>query len=653
MQFSDASHLAKTRLATVFSCKPGFSCTPVFSWKPVFSWQIFAVLLGWLPVPAFAEDDLGTTLELARSRASSQLDSIVNQRSEPLDPNDRETLDALRLILEFEPEQRHRFLLPRQGSGAKLTAARIQKLFGSAALLGDFRKAVDEVVESIDQSANQAEIGRDWELGYRLRWRARGLQAIAIGQADRRATKQSEWSHTMALTGPYETRKAFVNHPKIPWAAGSYYVTATPHFDIASQTNDRTTLELAELCEQTFAIWKQIFFFVWSNEQSVAPEYRQPKQDRFTVVLYRNRDAYIRDLKSMETNIAVSTGYYDPNRQVAFFYWDGAKTANTVVHELTHQFFYEASSKPVALDTDRGSGFWVVEGVALYMESLSLRACGGGFLADVGGWDSGRLQAGRYRRLHDQYWIPWDELHSRAGKEFRRDPEIRAWYSQAAGLSHFWLDGSKEQRRAFLHYIDSVYSGTEDPSLLGPLDDDTKLREAYDGYLRSSVGTRALRPFFSSRREAVLSRSEVKSQQLLDWPTEYRSASWLDLSFTMVDDQLFVEGDQLVEPAWNVTRWNLESTRITDRSLASLAANRGLVELDLSKCQISDVGLAALRDHKSLKILWLNDCNISDASIGVLLSLSQLETLYLERTKVSPAGWARLIGSKPRLKGGR
>jgi hypothetical protein len=86
--------------------------------------------------------------------------------------------------------------------------------------------------------------------------------------------------------------------------------------------------------------------------------------------------------RTTERNIGISTGFYDPNRKMALFYWDGQKTMETVVHELAHQFFFEASSQDVALDTDNGPGFWIIEGIALYMESMSTRACGAGILAD-------------------------------------------------------------------------------------------------------------------------------------------------------------------------------------------------------------------------------------------------------------------------------
>ena len=592
--------------------------------------------------------------QFATKSLEANLDQVREWTTNNSDSSVADTLSSLRLLLDFKPKDRHRFVLPRQLDTAKINAERLKKLLDSRNMWTEFQKSFELLEHAWEQAADSAESNRDWESGYRLRWQWAGLRSIlsADGKnlpAEGKQPRKIAWTHSEAMESIPEIRKAFANHPTTRWPAGSYSMATTPHFEIASQTETKSTLEVAALCEQSFAVWKQLFFRVWSNEQVIAPNYAETLNHKLSVVLFRNREAYAKALRSVP-GISISTGYYDPNQKVAFFYWDGNKTANTVVHELTHQFFYEASAAPVALDTDRGLGFWVVEGVALYMESMSTRACGGGLIADVGGWDSPRLQAGRYRRLHDKYWVPWDEFHAADGKRFRGDADIRAWYSQAAGLAHLWLDGTNAQRQTFVRYIESVYANQETPELLGDWNDDEKLRDAYDQFLIVGPMTMLSRPFFNNRREAVLSRSRLTSQQLLNWPIEFRTSSWLDLSFSQIDDDLFVAEGRSVAPYWNVVRLNLESTKVTDVSMSSIAESRTMTELDLSNCAITDAGLKALKDHKSLKTLWLNQCDVTDDSIDILLTISQLEAVHLLKTKISPIGWARLINAKPRLK---
>ena len=186
--------------------------------------------------------------------------------------------------------------------------------------------------------------------------------------------------------------------------------------------------------------------------------------------------------------------------------------------------------------------------------------------------------------------------------------------------------------------------------MLADWNDDRKQRDAYDQFLINGPSTMLSRPFFNNRREAVLSRSRLTSQHLLDWPTEFRTSPWLDLSFSQIDDDLFVTNGKSVAPYWNVLRLNLESTQVTDISMSSIAESKTLSELDISNCAITDAGLVALKDHKSLKTLWLNQCDVTDDSIATLLTISQLEAVHVVKTKISPNGWGQLIAAKPRLK---
>lgn len=597
------------------------------------------------PVDYYASD----SIQAATRMLEANLAKISSQPSNAADPFLADTLASFRLLLDLNPTERRRYVLPRQAEATKTNAQRVRKLFDSLEAWTEFVSSFEALIEALGQAVDSAEARQDFEAGYRLRWQLAGLNSVLPIGSSKKYPGAKAWSHADALKSAHEVRKAFANHPKTLWPAGSYSVVSTPHFEIASQSEAKATTEVAFLCEQSFAVWKQVFFDAWSNEHIAAPGYAESLDHQFSVVLFRNREAYMKALRSVP-DIGVSTGYYDPNQKVALFYWDGTMTPSTVVHELTHQFFYEANNKPVALDTDRGLGFWVVEGVALYMESMSTRACGGSLIADVGGWDAPRLQAGRYRRLHDKYWVPWDEFHSADGKQFRSEADIRAWYSQATGLAHLWLDGTIEQRKAFSSYVESVYANKENPALLGQWNDDLKLRDTFDQYLILGPSKMFSRPFFSNRREAVLSRSRMTSQQLLDWPIEYRTTPWLDLSFSQVDDELFVVGGKNVVPIWNIQRLNLESTKITDISMPAIAESKNLSELDLSNCKMSDLGVTSLKDHRSLKTLWLNQCEVSDASIDVLLSIPQLEAVHLSKTKISSTGWSRLLAAKPRLK---
>jgi hypothetical protein len=591
-----------------------------------------------------------TSISEAKLLALKSLEASIERASKSItgnsDANLVETLDSLRLLLDSEPAGRRRFVLPRAANASKLNTDRLKKAI--EAEWPGLKLAIESLCKEVEREIEAAEADQNWELGYKLRWQLSGSNAIVSGGIDSKQVRSKNWLHAKALEILPDGRKAFSNHPKTRWPANSYTVMTTPHFEIASQSDTRSTVEVANLSEQAFAVWKQVFYSAWASKQTVAPEYTEQLGHKFSVVLFRDRESYTKALRSV-TNISNSTGYYDPKEKIAFFYWDGVQTPSTLVHELTHQFFCEASSNPVALDTNRGKGFWVVEGVALYMESLSTRGCGGSLVVDIGGWDAPRLQAGRYRRLHDKYWVPWDEFHWADGNRFRSEEDIRAWYSQATGLAHLWLDGSVERRAAFSEYVASVYANNESTELLGDWNDDKAMRDAYDRFLIGGPSAMASRPFFANRREAVLCRTKLSAKELLNWPVEFRTTPWLDLSFSQIDDLLFADLEKL-PPHWNVERLNLESTKVTDASLPTIAGMKKLADLDLSNCDVSDEGIKALSGHKTLKTLWLNDCKVTDESMAVLSTIPQLESVHLSKTAVTQAGWRQLLAAKPRLK---
>jgi len=581
--------------------------------------------------------------------------ALASQQLAAIDPAafaslamEQDQLDALAVALELSPKGRHRFLIPRaiQNQKASLERVAISKLFPSTEAAKDFQKTLVQIAEQNEQLAADAERQKSFPEAYRKRWQAAGIRSILSGNT-------VSWSPVQALVGAKPTSRVFANHAKTLWPAGSYSMSTTTHFEIVSQAGVKPTQELAELCEQSFAVWKQMFPEFWMPTEVSDSNYSSERNERFTVALFRDKATYIKALKSQYRNIAISTGFYDPNRKLAMFYWDGPKTASTVVHELVHQFFYESETFPIKMNSDEDSGFLFVEGIALYMESMSIRPCGGALIVDVGGWDSPRFQSGRYRRLRENFWIPWQEFFACSGTDLRSKPDIAQWYSHAAGLTHLWMDGSKEMNRSFQDYLASIYRGQSDVSLLGKLADETDLRKAYDSYLLRSASD-ARRPYFATRNEVVLSQCKITSDQLLAWPVAFRNSKWLELSFTSVGDELFLSSTDSnqtsVVPPWNVARLSLEASQVSDLSMKAIAEMNSLEELDVTGCAITDAGVAALAGNKTVKTLWLNDCPITDASLATLQTMKGLTALHVSGSKISMQAWERFLKVRPGLK---
>lgn len=581
---------------------------------------------------------------------AQEIDAILRRAETSISVDDRviwnDIADSLRLLDSLDVQGRYRFVIPDARERVASVANGLRERLRQSGSLDEVQSYLENRASAADDDASRLRASGEFSKAYVQKWRSAGLRSI-LGL---REANGKPWGPTTAWSG-LKTRRAAENLPLVTWGAGSYLQTSSRNFVISSQAAERPTLEMVEACEMTYAIWKQLFYEFWAGSRQAESDSEEPVHEPFRVVLFRTRDAYIKALRAMEPRIGISTGYYSPTHRTSFFYFDGTKSLSTLVHELTHQFFNEASGEAPAFDSDKDPGFWVVEGVALYMESMSSRSIGGAKLIDVGGWDSPRLQAGRYRRLHDGFWIPTDEFFQASGEKFRNTQELPAWYSQACGLTHSRLDASEESRESFLAYLRGVYRGEGGASvkLLGDSDDSIRLR--YDRYLIESCNDRVLtgrgRPYFSKREEAILSNCQATSEQLLDWDLRNRKSPWLDLTGTEVDDRLFLDAK---ETPWEIVRLGLESTKISDASLPLIAEMKSLSELDLTNCNITDEGLKSLEGHPTLRSLWLAGTKLTDESLAILASIPRLERASVESTSVSAEGWRQLLLKKPSLK---
>ena len=166
----------------------------------------------------------------------------------------------------------------------------------------------------------------------------------------------------------------------------------------------------------------------------------------------------------MMPNIEISIGVYMEQPRRAYFFAGGVGTDRTLYHEATHQLFHE--SRPVDPNVGRKNNFWIIEGIAMFMESL--RQEDGYYV--LGGFDDQRLHAAKYRLLHDHFYVPLGEFVDIGMEGLQKDPRIGKLYSQAAGLTHFlvFFDGSR-YRDALVSYLVAVYTGRDDHNTLARL----------------------------------------------------------------------------------------------------------------------------------------------------------------------------------------
>lgn len=244
----------------------------------------------------------------------------------------------------------------------------------------------------------------------------------------------------------------------------------TEHYTVRTNHSIEAGVELGRQLERLYQVWKQLFVRYYATEEQVAALFagsaRRPRFQlpRHGVVYFRDRDDYVQSLKPAFPGIEISIGVYADGTRRAYFFAGEDYEQRTLHHEATHQLFHE--SRRVAPAVGKDGNFWIVEGIALYMESL--REEDGYYV--LGGFDDDRMQAARYRLLVDDFYVPFAELVAYGMDDVRSDKRIATLYSQAAGLTNFLIhyDGGR-YRDALVDYLTAVYSGTDTLGTLAQL----------------------------------------------------------------------------------------------------------------------------------------------------------------------------------------
>jgi hypothetical protein len=456
------------------------------------------------------------------------------------------------------------------------------------------------------------------------------------------ARGERDWRRPIRRSKLQRNRSA---HPLLGWPGDQYWVVDSEHFEVSTNHNARAARQVAEYLERVHAAWQQLFYEYWTVPGRLTSRFRGENvslgpERTFEVVLFKDRADYVGQLSRSEPQIELSVGYYSQNHKTAFFYAGDESARTTWVHEATHQFFQE-SGEAAPMVGER-SNFWVVEGVALYMESLADQ---GGYLT-TGGVDADRLQYARYRLLNEDYYVPLETLMEYGREQVQKDADLPKLYSQCAGLAHFFMDTDRSERiRPFINYLRTVYRGTGQLRTLSG-----EFGQSYgelDQRYRGSLGVTDDELAYVDRRVRNLCLGHTRVTDAgLSHVRGLDQLLWLDLSFTGTGDAglaNFAEAQQL-------TQLNLEETRITSAGLDMVGAFLQLEELDLSRTALADDDLPRLARLTRLKVLWLTGTQITDAGLAALAPLRNLEQLDVANTAVTPEGLENLKKRLPKLK---
>ncbi len=484
-------------------------------------------------------------------------------------------------------------------------------------------------------------------------------EALADGQAD----LAFRWLHEVLRFAPQHAvarrilgsgipRQAPVprvgrkRHPRFNWQAGRYWQLDTPHFRIATNDSPASALHLAEVLEEFHVVWRQCFFPLWGNPTVLRNAWSgrplpSPSRARHQVVLFRDREEYLRYLQQIEPRARMTLGYYHAPSRSSYFFQDQDPAISTWRHEATHQLLHECLRARADIATE--ANVWVVEGIAVYMESLQV--CQG--YHTLGGLEAERLQYARYRALRGGYCLPLSQLAALGRETLQQDPQIRPLYSQAAGVTHFLMHSQQgELRPALFEYLRSVYEGRTNSDLLETVFQESfpTLDQEYRAFLQ--VEDQDLQQLDPDTHPTHLSLGQTAiTDEGLQHVPDWRSLVWLDLAGTQIRD----EGLARLNQAVGLRQLSLEATSIGDATVRHLQGATELQELDLSHTQITDEAMQVVGQLPNLERLWLTGTQVTDAGLQRLSELQNLQTLDLSQTAVTPAAWDAFRRQRPEL----
>lgn len=288
----------------------------------------------------------------------------------------------------------------------------------------------------------------------------------------------------------------------------------TEHYLVKTNHSLERGVELARKLEDFHGLFFQMMAGFFNSaadvEQLIAGHNANPRANAVkqnVVHYYRSRDEYIAALKTETTQpIEITRGIFFPRNMIAYFFYDpDSDDDSTLYHEATHQLL--SGSRPMTGEIGIKSDFWIIEGIACYMESF--RREGDRF--SVGDPSHIRLRAARMHYLEEGFFLPLRELSRMGMIAFQGIEKARLGkiYSQGAALTHFFMHyGDGRYREALIEYLSQIYSPTkavrENPDSLEDLTGiaNEVLDRQYAEYIRK------LAPPESKRREPGLPEAD-------------------------------------------------------------------------------------------------------------------------------------------------
>lgn len=320
--------------------------------------------------------------------------------------------------------------------------------------------------------------------------------------------EQFGWLHR-TYVDRYEKGERFFNGRWMPAAQESAVRQAfqnawevrTEHFLVKTNHSLERGVEVAKTLEAYYDFFVHTFPGFFQNPEQLKDLFnesarsRKPKPKKpFIVHYYRTREEYVQTLVQKVPQVGITNGLYHNGDRIAYFYHDPERNNDsTLFHEATHQILYESRFEYVRNAKVEGVGdaanFWIIEGIACYMESLKNQDDN----FTLGDPEFVRFFWARNRFLNDGYYVPLAQFAAMGMRQFQNQSaeDLSRNYSQSSGLVHFFMhyEGGV-YRDAMIEHLSQIYKGDKQFTAPQSLADLTgvpfaKLDQEYKDYLRA------------------------------------------------------------------------------------------------------------------------------------------------------------------------
>jgi len=245
------------------------------------------------------------------------------------------------------------------------------------------------------------------------------------------------------------------------------WVVETEHFSVRTNHSLEKGVEISRNLELFHRFFVRDFAAFFNTRQQMQSLFNtgdarpHSSTKRFDVYYFKNRNEFIAALKQRQRNIEVAIGIYRPDDRVAYFFHDpepDTPTNETMFHEVTHQIMSESTSAKID-NLGQYANFWLVEGIACYMESVRIDKQG---KLHVGDPNHIRVRSAQHYLVQEGFFIPIQQFTSLGINEFQAPADTRTlqrYYAQATALTHFFLHADDGKfRDAFISHVANVYS---------------------------------------------------------------------------------------------------------------------------------------------------------------------------------------------------